>query len=410
MKAKLLITAIILTFMSSLYGQVPTFKIENSTGIELKKYQEARKWQKIDKDLNKLQNKKVDLEAKKNKKEEKEKSVSKIDKIKKINEKIKVIDGKIDRKLLDNGLTRINRGGSIKFVKITDEIIEYKSRENVKVEAEKKIADILIGESVDTSKVDDAKKLLKIINDAEVDQQTFYDQYVATIKESKPNFYFLPGRTNAKNIISFLYDGEDKTFTPFVGGGFSLGNNTGALYSEFLSANLRILRVSFGMMVSSSSSSGTEGSKEAEAYQRLISYGGNTVLNIEYPALAWYASNKQEVLVASIIGKGTCDLPALGTTTNNWAGSGSLGLNVYGDLATDENEMRFFLNFNYRGIIGTDSFLENLGVDRKHITLGQLEVGIVIFKNVKVSFTVFRFSNDEALRISKATVGAQVVK
>jgi len=146
-----------------------------------------------------------------------------------------------------------------------------------------------------------------------------------------------------------------------------------------------------------------------EAFQRLITYGGNTVLNLEYPLAYIHNDNNTINFISRFVAKGAADIPQLGTSTDKWTGSGSIGLDFYMDFATSNNSLRFFGNLNMNRVFGSDLFSQNLGIEDTIFNFGQLTLGIVIAQNVKLSFLVSTFSNVDVLRSSKVVVGSQIL-
>ena len=218
------------------------------------------------------------------------------------------------------------------------------------------------------------------------------------------------GPVRSKAFFDILYDNEGKRFKALGNSGVNFGNNTGSIYSELVSGNLGLFRVSLGSMISSNNSTDENEAKNEEAYQRLVTYGGNTVLNLEYPLAYIHSSNNQYNFISRLIAKGTADLPAFGTTTEDWAGSGSIGVDFYGDASLSNNSLRFFFNFNINQIYGTDIYKDNLGINENNFNFGQLSLGFIFLENFKVSFIVTTFSSEESLRNRNVVAGGQVLR
>ncbi|MFY7670679.1 hypothetical protein ACOSP6_06280 [Tenacibaculum sp. MEBiC06402] len=216
---------------------------------------------------------------------------------------------------------------------------------------------------------------------------------------------------NAKRARAFfdiLHDNQGKRFSVLNNTGFTIGNNSGSIYSELVSGNLSVLRVSLGAMISSSSSDNQDNAQQEEAYQRLVSNGGNTVLNIQYPLAYIHSSNNQFNFISRLQAKGTADFPEFGTTTDDFAGSASFGIDFYADAALTNNQLRFFGTFNYNQVFGTGEFSKNLGIDNSNFTFGQLTLGLV-FNNIKLSFIVATLSSESSLENKSVVAGGQVL-
>lgn len=217
---------------------------------------------------------------------------------------------------------------------------------------------------------------------------------------------FGPKRSRA--FFDILYDNGGKRFNVLNNTGFNIGNNSGSIYSELVSGNLSVLRVSLGTMISSSSSDSLSTAKQDEAYQRLVSNGGNTVLNLEYPLAYVHSRNNQFNFISRLKARGTADFPEFGTTTEEFAGSASLGIDFYVDAALTNNKLRFFGAFNYNQIYGTGEFSNNLGIESSNFSFGQLTLGLV-FSNIKLSFIVATISSENSLENRNVIAGGQIL-
>lgn len=242
----------------------------------------------------------------------------------------------------------------------------------------------------------------------EIRKDSLWNEYIKDYLEYSPaTLGFWQSRSQA--LFDLIYHNDkEKRFDLLTNTGFNIGNNTGSIYSELVSGHMYIFRVSLGAMVASSSSSNSIQSKQEEAFQRLTTYGGNTVLSLEYPLLYAHTKNNQAIFLSRLISKGTADFPEFGTTSEAWAGSASFGIDLYADVATSNNKIRFFSNFNLNQYYGTTSFQENLGVDKDKFSFGQLKVGLT-FSNVSLSFIVATFSSESTLKNRNIIAGGQIL-
>ncbi|GAA4280147.1 hypothetical protein [Gaetbulibacter aestuarii] len=240
-------------------------------------------------------------------------------------------------------------------------------------------------------------------------QDSLYAIYVKDYLQYK-RFNFLNfGSKRSRALFNIIYEDSKNRFQVLNNTGFTFGNNAGSLYSELVSGNLGIFRVSLGSMISSSSSEDNDIAKEEEAFQRLASYGGNTVLTLEYPLAYIHSRNFQYNLISRFVAKGAADFPEFGTTTDDFAGSISFGLDVYADASLSNNALRFFMNFNTNRIFGTDTYQENLGIENSKFSFGQLSVGLILAENIKLSFVVRSFSSESSLRNKNVILGGQIL-
>ncbi len=258
----------------------------------------------------------------------------------------------------------------------------------------------------DQEKFDAKKKEIKSLKE----RRKFYkNEYIKEyLNYSKFIFGFWNGRSQAFSEI--LYDTKGKTFNLINNAGFNIGSNSGSVYTELVSGQLYIFRVSLGTLVSSSSNDDNETATRNEAYQRLVSTGGNTVLKFEYPLLYAHANNNQWNIISRFISKGTADFAEFGTKTDDWAGSGSLGLNLYADVATSNNNIRFYMNCSISKVYGTKSYIKNLGVKDSDFSFGQLKLGLVFNKNISLSFIIATYSSEDSLRNRSVIAGGQILK
>jgi hypothetical protein len=229
----------------------------------------------------------------------------------------------------------------------------------------------------------------------------------------RPVFCFNFNALRSRAFFDLIYANEGTRFKALSNTGINLGGNTASLYSEIVSGNLGLFRVSLGTMISNSRQDSTQYPylpQQSEAYQRLVTYGGNTVLNIEYPLLYLHADNSQYNLIGRFIVKGTADFPAFGTNTTSWAGSSSAGIDLYGDAALNNDKLRFFFNANANAIIGTEQFVKNLGIKHDKFLFGQVSVGLVFLQNYKLSLIIYTMSTEAVLQNRAVIAGGQVLR
>jgi hypothetical protein len=271
----------------------------------------------------------------------------------------------------------------------------YVKFKKVKIDAEKAKAEVLLK---------DIEALKVKVNEYEY----LYTQDYLSMKRFS---LFSFGVLRSRAFFDMLYGTSGKKrFQALGNAGFNFGDRSGSIYSEIVNGNLGLLRVSLGAMVSANSNSNTIESKKDEAYQRLVSTGGNTVLNFEYPLMYAHSRDNQYNLVSRLLAKGTADMPAFGTSTDKWAGSGSIGFDLYGDASLSNNELRFFFNLSANQVYGTDIFQKNLGTLKNKFTFGQLSVGLVFLQNFKISVMVATFSSEGTLENRNPILGGQVLK
>jgi hypothetical protein len=192
--------------------------------------------------------------------------------------------------------------------------------------------------------------------------------------------------------------------------GLNIGKNTGSIFTEFVSGQLYIFRVSIGAMIASSSTNDSiEQATQEQAIQRLATYGGNTVLKLEYPLLYAHTPDNQGALLSQLVIKGAADFPEFGTTSEKWAGSLSLGINIHGEVTTSNRKIRFFGDLEYSKYFGTDTFRENLIISNNQFSYGQIKLGLVFNDNICLSFILPTFSSEKVLREANVIAGGQIL-
>jgi hypothetical protein len=239
-------------------------------------------------------------------------------------------------------------------------------------------------------------------------QDSLYIIYVADYIRSKTCTMFGTYRSRAFYDNYLGTDGKDFAF--LKNSGFSLGNQTGSVFTEFVSGNLQMFRLSIGGMVTSSANENAEEGKQNEAFQKLITSGGNAVVRLEYPVVFFHSDNNNFNVLLRAVGRASADLPAAGTQTDSFAGSGSYGLDLYVEGATFGRNIRLFGDLYGFRLKGTDSFKDNLGIEKTAFNFAQLTVGAVVQRMLKISITTNTFSNVDALSSGRWVISVQLLK
>lgn len=256
---------------------------------------------------------------------------------------------------------------------------------------------------------DTIKALDREISEMEAKQDSLYFSYITEFVNYE-KIMFLPNSNTSRAFFDIMYDNNGSRFKAIGNSGLNFGDSTTSIYSEIASGNMGLLRIAFGSMITSSSSENDSTAKSNEAYQRLITSGGNTVLSAEYPLLYIHSRNNQYNFIARPIAKATMDLPAFGSSTEVLTGSTMISMDVYADAATDNGSLRFFTNFNYSYLWGTKDFKANLGTDNQQFSFGQLTIGLVFLQNYKISFILATLSSEPTLQHRKIIAGGQVLR
>ncbi len=236
-----------------------------------------------------------------------------------------------------------------------------------------------------------------------------------------PSSFFPSCTYYQQGFYNRLYSKKsDRDFYFVNNAALQINNNANTIESELTSAFLGPFRVSFGTLISNSSSDEEtvgeddeeqiESTDETQAFQRLISGGGNIFLNVEFPL--YFAEAGPWVGYMSAYGKGSADFSQISNDIDTSTANGTFGGNFYTSVSTEKNEFNFFANINYGVYFGGDEFYNALKIDSdkdKFFGFGQLIVGVTVFNNVRFSFTTNTFGSDEALRSGNVVFGIQVL-
>jgi len=270
--------------------------------------------------------------------------------------------------------------------------------------------------SLTTADENEIKKYQNLLNVIKIkiqklrkDRNFYRNEYLKEYNEyvhKKPLFFW---NERSKSFYDLMDNNKKNSWSLLNSAGFNFGGNTSSIYAKLASGQLYIFKVSLEAMVSKSSEQDTLVAKNDEAYQRLISSGGNTVLKIEYPIFYWHGKNNQWTIISRFLAKGTADFPEFGTETDDWAGSFSYGLDFYADVGTSNNKLRFFMNVNTNKIKGTDSFISNLGIQNSSFSFGQLKLGLIFNENISLSFLVSTFGSEDSLNNRNVVIGGRVL-
>lgn len=250
------------------------------------------------------------------------------------------------------------------------------------------------------------------INSLMEKKDSLYSIYMIDYITQRRRFILSFGPDRARAFFNIMYD-QDNTWSFVQTSGLSFGNNSGSIYSELVNGNMGLFRIGFGVMVSQSNDSDSIQATQEDAYQRLASYGGNTVLKFEYPLAFVHSKDFKYNLIAKANGSLAGDLPAFGTRTSAFAGNASLGVEMYADISSDydkENKrtpFRFFASYSLNGYSGTKEFQQNLGISNSNFLYAQLSLGVLITQTIKIS-VLYSFSSEFNLR-NKGTLGGQVL-
>ena len=163
---------------------------------------------------------------------------------------------------------------------------------------------------------------------------------------------------------------------------FQAQKGVSSLYAELLGTNIGHLRFSLGTMVSSNNDS----SIQKQTLQTFLSSGGNTVLNAYYP-IAYFRKSYFTFLwqYSPKIGG---QIPGMGTYTDVFTGNAQLlASDMYMDFTSFDNALGIYAVLRGSATFGTKDFYDNLDIPHKLTGLLQLNAGLVVNSNVRISIS-----------------------
>lgn len=264
--------------------------------------------------------------------------------------------------------------------------------------------------SKEKQKLDDYTKLIKRIND-ETKQVVF------------PTF----NKVNRERIFGLLYTGNDRNSNFSFGNSASLQiNNSGTIVeTNLISSDLGPFRVSFGTLLTNATEDENDDENQSddgltpntteednitqtEAFQRLLSGGGNTFLNFELPVL--FASGEFSSIYLNTSARVGLDIEEFGDDIETTSGNGNVNSNLYGSVSSKDKVFTFFGQINYGLYFGSKEFYQNLGVtSEKAFGFGRITVGFTINNFVRFGLTLNTLSSESNLRSGTIVVGSQVL-
>lgn len=230
-------------------------------------------------------------------------------------------------------------------------------------------------------------------------------------------------KSNRKKFFHDMYN-NDTDKTNFLNS-FALNSNSDAtsVQTELVTDNMWALRISFGSVLSVSSSKIDSDSTpeevqelnknetEQEAFSRLINGGGNFYLETILPLFTTNQNNGDQITSYTYANlKGAMDIENFNSNIDTSTGNASLGLNSYLGISSDSKKFNFFIIGNMNYTIGSKDFYKNLGLYKERAFLnGKIIAGVSILNKFKLLATINTFGSDEKLRSGKVNVGVQIL-
>lgn len=182
--------------------------------------------------------------------------------------------------------------------------------------------------------------------------------------------------------------------------------------SELIADNIKMVRVTFGTVISASNDSLTNANTQVEALQRLINGGGNFYLDGSLPLMNTIKGNSDSELVnlySFLTAKIASDVKGYGNDLEASTFNSSMGLNCYGDLSSENKKFNFFFVAYTNYYFGsTKEFYRNLGIEHNHGFLsGKVTIGVTMLNQFRFSANVLTFGSEPGVRSDKIGFGLQ---
>lgn len=231
-------------------------------------------------------------------------------------------------------------------------------------------------------------------------------------KDSLAKYELLNKRVNfgfsaskARAFFQFAYSENESTFSAVRNAGLTWGANTVALNTTLFSGHVGAVRMSFGALISASSEKEDIEGIQDESLQKLVNYGGNSILLIEHPLLYIHSDRYLFNFISRATVRPALDIPGFGTFTKDFALNISSGIDNYIELGTDNEQLKLFGTFSFNGYYCNNQSKLNLGVSKNYFILMQSSIGIMIMKNVKFSILLPIVSSAPQLRKTHIVAG-----
>jgi len=226
---------------------------------------------------------------------------------------------------------------------------------------------------------------------------------------SNRNSKWFPNSKVTQYILDLAY-GENGTEGRFFSTtGVSLGINSSSVYSELYNDRFRFFRVGFGVMVNKSTADSIQEAQTDEAYQRLLTAGGNTVLNLDYPYVYHKSRNDGYHGIGFFNIRVAADLPDFGSSTDDFLAYFSPGVNYYGEFSTKRDVFKFFFDVTGRYFFGGENFRDNLELSKKSFGILKLDVGVQVNNLFAISLTPISVATVKNFRNNRVVLSLKMI-
>ena len=244
--------------------------------------------------------------------------------------------------------------------------------------------------------------------------------------------FIIKGRANTFNSI--FSKENDASLYLANSASLQLNDNGGIVQSELLEAYLGPLRISLGTTITNAQSDDNDQDSDAagnttsddemmepapveesatptdetQAFLRLLTGGGNTYLNIEFPMV--FHKDERFFFYLNANAKLAAEIAELSGDVDTTTGNGSFSSNLYSSISTDNDEFNFFVDLNFGYYFGGSAFYERLDIqDDNGFTFGQFTAGVNILKSIQLSLTLNTFGSESNLNSGTILVGTKLL-
>ena len=203
-----------------------------------------------------------------------------------------------------------------------------------------------------------------------------------------------------------------------------IGNNTAAISSELVSSYIKMIRVSFGTLMTNTGESNSNNNDNTatpvppasntdatDAFQRLLSSGGgNLFLKFDFPL--YYAQSKLGTFFVNSSSRIGTTVKQFSNDIDTASGSGNSSINMYASVSSDDQKsFIFFLNSSFGGYFGGGDYYSKLNLAKNGLfAFSHLTVGVDVSSSIRITYMFRSFASDENLRSTRGVVGIQLLK
>jgi hypothetical protein len=186
------------------------------------------------------------------------------------------------------------------------------------------------------------------------------------------------------------------------------GNDNDIIQSVLLSDNIGAFLVSFGTVLNiENKKDDNDENAENQNIERLLSAGGNFYLNFELPV--YKSSGKIVTYYNHLRLRLASDIEGFGNDIETSDMNASVGMSNYFGLTSDKNVFNLFLQFDSNLYMGTNDFMQNIGVNSDVFFNTNVNLGITMDNKYRLFFRT-NFASEPSLRTEKIAVGLQLIK